>query len=764
MKLFRHMNITRKLALVVGSLLVGFVGIGAAYFAQLQVERGLVTRTAILERFADVVNQSRVDVILSESGLKDIFQQRDLATSIESLQAFNDLITKAQNGITTLEKLAQNEQQHQIIAQLSDTISAYHRAAQAAAEAHLKVGINEDSGLYKEMRAAARALEDKLTEGHVLKDATQVKDTPPGPRLRPGGPVRVLKDAAQVQDTALRILVLQMRRNENDFLSYRDSVYFLRLAETKNALLQAMQTSGRSEDEQAQFSQLVNAYFDAFVQLAQGIQRRDSLIAAMKQQESLVAPLVASMVQVTDDTKAAIHTQGAEQSQQISVIFIAVLVAIATVVGSAVVSLALHLTRSLRRLQSTVQAVTAGDLDARTKMSQGDELSKLGNAFDALLDERVSRQAEIERERAARLAEAESENEALNNSVVALLQAVAQLSQRDLTIKVPVANDVTGPVADALNMLADETARVLVDVTHISNAVATASRTVKTQSDTVVTLAQTEREQVVQTADQLAAAADAMSHIADLAQTCNTVAEQAIQRTQVALETVTSTVGGINTIRDTIRETEKRIKRLGERSQEISGAVNLINSIAERTHILALNASMHAASAGEAGRGFAVVAEEVQRLAENARQATEQIANLVHNIQTETMDTVTTMNTVISQVVEGSHLAEQASEQMRVTQQTTSELVASVRQIAEGSQSQAKVSNELRTRAGQIVESTLRTRQQLEEQDVQTTSLLDYARRLVQAVRVFRLPGQPATSDAETTTTAALEPVLEEAA
>jgi methyl-accepting chemotaxis protein len=223
-------------------------------------------------------------------------------------------------------------------------------------------------------------------------------------------------------------------------------------------------------------------------------------------------------------------------------------------------------------------------------------------------------------------------------------------------------------------------------------------------------------------------------------------------------------VGGINTIRDTIRETEKRIKRLGERSQEISGAVNLINSIAERTHILALNASMHAASAGEAGRGFAVVAEEVQRLAENARQATEQIAKLVHNIQTETMDTVTTMNTVISQVVEGSHLAEQASEQMRVTQQTTSELVASVRQIAEGSQSQAQVSNELRHRAGQIVESTLRTRQQLEEQDVQTTSLLDYANRLVQAVRVFRLPAQPATLDSETTATAALEPVFEEAA
>src|SRR5262249_60870605 len=110
-----------------------------------------------------------------------------------------------------------------------------------------------------------------------------------------------------------------------------------------------------------------------------------------------------------------------------------------TVVGRAVVCIALRVTRCLRRLQSTGQALTAGDLEARTKMSHGDELSKLGNAFDALLDERVSRQAEIERERAARLAEAESENEALNNSIVALLQAVAQLNQRGVTIKVPVA-------------------------------------------------------------------------------------------------------------------------------------------------------------------------------------------------------------------------------------------------------------------------------------------------------------------------------------
>jgi methyl-accepting chemotaxis protein len=204
---------------------------------------------------------------------------------------------------------------------------------------------------------------------------------------------------------------------------------------------------------------------------------------------------------------------------------------------------------------------------------------------------------------------------------------------------------------------------------------------------------------------------------------------------------VTNTVHGINSIRENIHETEKRIKRLGERSQEISRAVNLINSISERTHILALNASMHAASAGEAGKGFAVVADEVQRLAENARDATSQIATLVNNIQVETSDTVSTMNTVITQVVEGTRMAEQAGEQMRRTRDSTENLVSSVREIAQTSAHQAQLSNELQSRAEHIHDSAQKTGEQLHQQAIITTRLVDYARSLVKAVQVFRLPG-----------------------
>ncbi len=387
------------------------------------------------------------------------------------------------------------------------------------------------------------------------------------------------------------------------------------------------------------------------------------------------------------------------------------------------------ITNPLNQMMETVQQVGQGNYTARTGLTGSDELSELGQAFDRVLNERVNA-----------LVEAEHENEQLNDSIINLLQAVSLLSQRDLTVHVPVTEDVTGPVADALNLLTSETATVLQGVTRISEEVATASDKVKTQSDAVIAVAENERHAVEQTATDLAAASETMKQIAQLAQECNATAETTIKTTQAALQAVTSTVSGINSTRDTIRETEKRIKRLGERSQEISGVVNLINTIAERTHILALNASMHAASAGEAGRGFAVVADEVQRLAQNAREATSQIATLVSNIQIETADTVNAMNTAISQVVDGRRLAEQAGEQMQRTQATTTDLVTAVQQIASRSQEQARISNELLGRAEQIQASTNQTSQQLLEQTVQTTNLVEYAKNLLNSVRVFRLP------------------------
>ena len=386
----------------------------------------------------------------------------------------------------------------------------------------------------------------------------------------------------------------------------------------------------------------------------------------------------------------------------------------------------------MKKLQDTVLKVNEGDFTARAKLNRNDELGQLSNAFDKLLDERL-----------ANMALAEKESEKLNESVIHLIRAVGKLAQeKNLSVKIPVSEDITGAISDSLNLLAKETAKILSQVKTTSNQVASVSSLVKQQSDRVISVADAERQEVITTAIMLEESVKAMDEIAHDAQDASTQADKTIENTEAALNTVLSSVEGINSIRNTISETEKRIKRLGERSQEISGIVSLINSIAERTHILALNASMHAASAGEAGRGFAVVADEVQRLAENAREATSEISTVVNNIRVETADTVMTMNEVISQVADGTRLAEQAGLSMKETQMVTNELVRSVQHIASSSVDQVRINKLLLERAKQIQESTEQTGREMIEQTRSTDTLVDYSDNLVSIVSVFKLPGE----------------------
>jgi methyl-accepting chemotaxis protein len=337
--------------------------------------------------------------------------------------------------------------------------------------------------------------------------------------------------------------------------------------------------------------------------------------------------------------------------------------------------------------RTAVKRVAAGDIEARTGLETSDELGELANTFDNMLDERVSSMARVS-----------EDNENLNNSVIMLLEAVSDLSDRDLTVRVPIAEDVTGPVADAMNMLTTETARVLGQIRRISNQVAEAALTVESQGGKINQLADEERVIIEDTMSKLDEASKAMVLIARQAKISNDIAAKATASTEEALQTVTRTTQGMNEIRETIAETEKRIKRLGERSQEINSVVEIINNIAERTHILSLNASMQAAAAGDAGRGFAVVANEVQRLAESSRDSTSEIAGLINNIQVETAETMAAMNKAIAQVVEGSELAQASGVKMQVTQETTAELVHAVEQIAKRSMMQAQFSKVLRTK------------------------------------------------------------------
>lgn len=387
----------------------------------------------------------------------------------------------------------------------------------------------------------------------------------------------------------------------------------------------------------------------------------------------------------------------------------------------------------LDRIRTTLEAHAAGQAHARVGW-QGDDLSGgLAAAVDRLLDERMPLTDVASRD-----------SEELNDSVVEIMQALGRIaSTKDLGIRVKVTDNVTGAIAEALNLLTEETGRVLRKVSEVAQEAARISGSVRGQSDLATRAAAREQREVSLAARELAAAARALVAVAERARQADEVAGRAVRTTAAAVEIVAGTVDGIARSRELIRETEKRIKRLGERSQEIGQVVGIIQGIAERTGILALNASMHAAAAGEAGRSFAVVADEVKRLSESARDSTARIGRLVHSIQTETNETVLAMNQAITRFVDISRLADEAGGQMRLTQQETESLAANVREIAATSDEQARVGSGLQERARVIEEASAETARQLTAQNIETRRLVECARLLVDEVSVFRTPPAP---------------------
>lgn len=395
-----------------------------------------------------------------------------------------------------------------------------------------------------------------------------------------------------------------------------------------------------------------------------------------------------------------------------------------------------NVTSTVRALQLAVDKVRGGDETGLANIKGNDEVGSLGRTVNTLLQDRIAAQKK-----------AEEENAQLNKSVIELMQTVFQLSNRDLTAHANVDETVIGTVASSINQLTGETNKVLGQVSRIAGNVNRASAQVKTQAELVQKNAKNASAEVSHMVDDLSDAVTQMDLIATLAGDTNVAAESASQATNAALDRVKETVAGMEGIRETIAETEKRIKRLGERSQEISGIIGLINTIAERTHVLALNAAMQAAIAGDAGRGFAVVAEEVQRLAESSRNATSQIATLINNIQIETNETIGTVNRTISQVVDGSELAKRAGDQMRETQRIASNLASLVQRIAAGTDAQNQVAAELKNRISKIGRSSEQTSMQIEEQATETAALAEAARQLNSAISVFKLPRQVLESD-----------------
>ena len=305
-----------------------------------------------------------------------------------------------------------------------------------------------------------------------------------------------------------------------------------------------------------------------------------------------------------------------------------------------------------------------------------------------------SRQADTQREEAERQEqEAKRVNDANQAAILRLMNELQTVAEGDLTQQATVTEDITGAIADSVNFTVEELRGLVSQVQTTASRVTETTQQVE-QTSTELLAASTEQlREIRDTGESVLRMAGRINEVSAAAQQTAAVARQSLQAAESGQVAVNNTIGGMNSIRDQIQETSKRIKRLGESSQEIGEITELIGDITEQTNVLALNAAIQAASAGDAGRGFSVVAEEVQRLAERSGDATRQIAAIVRTIQTDTQDAVAAMERSTQGVVEGARLSDAAGAALADIDRVTRELSDLIERISREAREEAESAN-----------------------------------------------------------------------
>jgi twitching motility protein PilJ len=307
-----------------------------------------------------------------------------------------------------------------------------------------------------------------------------------------------------------------------------------------------------------------------------------------------------------------------------------------------------------------------------------------------------ARAADLQRQEAERQEqEAKRVNDANQAAILRLMNELQTVAEGDLTQQATVTEDITGAIADSVNYTVEELRTLVEQVQTTVGRVTDTTAQVEATSIELLGASTEQLREIRETGEEVLQMAGRINDVSAQAQETAAVARQSLQAAEQGLEAVNNAIGGMNSIRDQIQETSKRIKRLGESSQEIGEITELISDITEQTNVLALNAAIQAASAGEAGRGFSVVAEEVQRLAERSADATRQIAAIVRTIQTDTQDAVGAMERSTQGVVEGARLSDAAGAALGDIDRVTRELADLIQRISEEALKEARQANEV---------------------------------------------------------------------
>ena len=335
--------------------------------------------------------------------------------------------------------------------------------------------------------------------------------------------------------------------------------------------------------------------------------------------------------------------------------------------------------------------------------------------------------------------EAQRVNDANQAAILRLMNELQTVAEGDLTQEATVTEDITGAIADSVNYTVEELRLLVGNVQNTATQVAQTTAQVDSTSTELLAVSTEQLREIRETGQSVLDMASRNNGVSAQAQESAAVARQSLQAADSGLQAVQNAIGGMNAIRDQIQDTSKRIKRLGESSQEIGEITELISDITEQTNVLALNAAIQAASAGEAGRGFSVVAEEVQRLAERSADATRQISALVRAIQTDTQDAVAAMERSTQGVVEGARLSDSAGTALTEIDSVSRRLADLIQQISSSASQEAGLANEVAGNIQHIFAVTEQTGEGTRATAQQVRELSRMAEDLRQSVARFKI-------------------------
>ncbi len=430
---------------------------------------------------------------------------------------------------------------------------------------------------------------------------------------------------------------------------------------------------------------------------------------------------------------------------------LALIGAAAVVVIAAALLLARSLTRQADAISGMLSQVGMGMFDARADILTQDELGLVATSLNSMCDNTLS------------LIQSQDERDRLEDAVSNLKTQVSQIATGDLTVRASAGEGLTADIAGSINEMVGQLRGIVRNVQDATLQVSTSAGSISKTAEGLSAGSADQARQIQSTSAAVARMAVAIQAVSTTTQQSAEVAGQARESALKGTQAVRNTVEGMERIRDQVQDTSKRIKRLGETSQEIGEIVQLIGDIADRTSILALNASIQAAMAGEAGQGFAVVAEEVERLADRANEATKRIGSLIKSMQTETAEAMSAMEESTREVVHGTRLAHEAGQTLGVIDTVSNELAQRIRTISEATREQAASADSVARLMTEISQVTTETSTGTRKAAESIHDLAELSTALRDSVSRFRLSTDRSRAREDDDPTAALGRLVETA-